>query len=156
MLFLPIRPSRCSINLTNAQEVTFLPRSSTTVASLTVASSNPATGVNITVSPNDENGLGNGTTQFTRSYQIGSFVSLTAPATAGGNNFLKWQRDGADWATTPATSVTMDAAHTMTAVYVTPRTLTVASSNPNSGVNITVTPNDNGGLSSGTTHHSHL
>ena len=138
-------------NLTNASEITFLPRGPGTVASLTVASSNPASGVNITVSPNDENSLGNGTTQFTRSYQIGSIVNLTAPPTASGNNFLKWQRDGVDSVTTQATSVTMDAAHTMTAVYVTPRTLTVASSNPSSGVNITVTPADNSSLGNGAT-----
>jgi len=137
------------INLTNAAEVTFLPRSPTTVATLSVASSNPAGGVTITVSPNDAGGLGSGPTPFTRSYQLLSLVNLTAPATVGGNLFQKWQRDGADWATTAATTVTMDAAHTMTAVYV--ATLTVASSNPNVGVSITVTPNDNGGFSSGMT-----
>lgn len=87
---------------------------------LTVASSNPNSGVNITVSPNDNSNLGIGSTQFTRTYNNNTVVSLTAPSTAGGNNFQKWQRDGADWATTQATSVTMDANHTMTAIYVTP------------------------------------
>jgi predicted lipoprotein with Yx(FWY)xxD motif len=119
---------------------------------LTVASVNPSSGVNITVSPNDNGGLGNGTTQFTRSYNNGTGVNLTAPATAGGNTFQKWQRNGVDYATTQATTVTVDADHTMTAVYVTPiRTLTVASSNPASGVSITVSPNDNGGLGNGIT-----
>ena len=118
---------------------------------LTVASSNPS-GVSITVSPVDNGGLGGGTTQFTRTYNINTIVALTAPATASGNNFQKWQRDGTDWATTAATTVTMDANHTMTAVYVTPtRTLTVASSNPNSGVSITVSPNDNSNLGNGAT-----
>src|SRR6185369_6783576 len=119
---------------------------------LTIASANPSSGVSITVSPNDNGGLGNGTTQFTRTYNQGTSVNLTAPATAGGNNFQKWQRNGVDWATTQGTSVPLDANYTMTAVYVTPpRTLTVASTNPSSGVSITVSPNDNGGLGNGTT-----
>ncbi|MEK6283137.1 MAG: InlB B-repeat-containing protein [Acidobacteriota bacterium] len=119
---------------------------------LTVASTNPASGVNITVSPNDNGALGNGATQFTRTYNNNTVVSLTAPATASGNNFQKWQRDGVDFAVTLATTVTMDANHTMTAVYVAPpRTLTVASTNPASGVNITVSPNDNGALGNGAT-----
>ncbi|MBI3414136.1 MAG: hypothetical protein HY043_02260, partial [Verrucomicrobia bacterium] len=119
---------------------------------LTVASSNPNSGVSVTVNPNDNNAQGNGNTQFTRTYNNNVSVNLTAPATAGGNSFSKWQRDGVDWATTAATTVTMDANHTMTAIYVTPtRTLTVASSNPNSGVSVTVSPNDNNAQGNGVT-----
>src|SRR5206468_5686969 len=121
---------------------------------LTVASTNPASGVSITVSPNDNNAAGNGVTQFTHVYNNATVVSLTAPATAGGNNFQKWLKDGADFAnnTLANVSVTMDSNHTMTAIYVTPtRTLTMASSNPNSGVNITVSPNDNNGAGNGMT-----
>ena len=122
---------------------------------LTVASTNPASGVSITVSPNDNSGLGNGTTQFSRTYNQNTIVSLTAPATAGGNNFQKWQRNGVDWAVSQATNVTLDANYTMTAVYVSPqRTLTVASTNPASGVLITMSPNDNSGLGNGTTQFS--
>jgi hypothetical protein len=87
---------------------------------LTVASTNPSSGVSITVSPNDNGAQGNGTTQFTRTYNNSTVVSLTAPATASGNNFQKWQRDGVDFAVTQATTVTMDANHTLTAVYRTP------------------------------------
>jgi hypothetical protein len=86
---------------------------------LTVASSNPASGVAITVSPNDNGGLGNGSTPFTRTYNSGTSVTLTAPATASGNNFSKWQKGGVDYATTASTSVSMTANTTMTAVYVT-------------------------------------
>jgi hypothetical protein len=89
---------------------------------LTVASSNPASGVAITVSPADKSGLSNGTTQFTRSYNSGTAVNLTAPATASGNNFSKWQKGSVDYATTASISVTMTANTTMTAVYVTPPT----------------------------------
>jgi hypothetical protein len=101
----------------------------TAIRTLTVASSNPANGVNITVSPTDNNSQGSGTTQFTRAYNNNSNVSLTAPGTAGGNNFQKWLKDGADFAnnTVANVNVTLDADHTMTAVYVasTP-TVTVA------------------------------
>jgi hypothetical protein len=93
---------------------------STTAYTLTVASSNPSSGVAVTVSPADTSGAGNGTTQFTRSYNSGTAVTITAPATSGTNTFQKWQKDGVDAATTQATSVTMTANTTMTAIYVTP------------------------------------
>lgn len=120
---------------------------------LTVASTNPGSGVPITLNALDNNGNGSGTTQFTRIYNLNTFVLLDAPLTAGGNIFLKWQKDGADFTASRSASVSMNAAHTMTAVYraASTVTLTVASQNPSSGVNITVSPNDNGGLNNGTT-----
>ncbi len=142
------------IDLTNAQTVTFLPRSLS--HTLTVASVNPSSGVSITVTPTDAGDQGNGTTPFTRGYVPTSVVSLTAPATTGSNRFQKWQRDGVDWSTNRATSLTMDAPHTMTAVYIVGHTLTVASSGPNSGVTITVSPNDNNGQGNGTTQFTRL
>jgi len=91
---------------------------------LTVASSNPSSGIAVTVIPNDNNGLGNGTTQFTRTYNQFTTVTLIAPSTAPGDLiFLKWQKDGADWSSSSSTSVTMDVDHTMTAVYLTPKTV---------------------------------
>ncbi len=95
------------------------------VRTLTVASTNPASGVSITVSPADNNTQGNGTTQFTRTYNNNTQVTLTAPASAAGNSFQKWQRNGVDFATTPAATVTMDANYTMTAVYLSPVQVTV-------------------------------
>jgi Metallo-peptidase family M12B Reprolysin-like/Divergent InlB B-repeat domain/FG-GAP-like repeat len=86
---------------------------------LAVSSSNPS-GISITISPNDNNGQGSGVTQFSRIYDNNALVTMTAPPTAAGNHFQKWQRDGVDVATTLATSVTMDANRTMTAVYGTP------------------------------------
>lgn len=127
---------------------------------LTVASSNPASGVSVTVSPNDNSGQGSGVTQFTRVYNTNASVSLTAPSMAGGNNFQKWQRDGVDVTTSLLANLTLDADHTMTAVYVTAppptRTLTAASSNPSSGVGITVSPNDNNGQGSGVTQFTRV
>jgi hypothetical protein len=108
------------------------------IRTLTVNSSNPSSGVAITVSPPDNSAQGNGTTSFTRNYNDGSGVNLTAAASAGGNNFQKWHRDGVDFSFTAATTPHhMDANHTMTAIYVAPppviRTLTVNSSNPSGG-----------------------
>jgi hypothetical protein len=130
------------------------------VYTLTVASSNPNSGVGIGVIPNDNNGQSSGTTQFTRNYNEIVVVGLNAPLTApGGNVFQKWQRNGVDYDSNQSTTVQMNGSPTtitMTAVYVAPQifTLTVASSNPNSGVNITVSPNDNGGFGNGATQFS--
>ena len=138
-------------DLTNAATVVFARRSPVSRPVLTVASSNPASGVGITVSPNDISGAGNGTTQFTRSYNRGTTVTLTAPATVNGNKFKMWQRDGQDWSGTVSTNVSVNFSTTMTAVYVTPPTLTVTSTNPKSGVAIEVLPNDTTGAGNGTT-----
>ena len=125
---------------------------------LTVTSSNPNSGVSVLVSPADNGGLGNGATTFTRKYNSSTVVTLTAAATAGGNSFQKWQRDGADWSTSLSTTVTMDTNRTMTAVYYPPipRTLTVASANPTGGVSITASPNDSNGQGSGVTAFSRI
>jgi hypothetical protein len=85
---------------------------------LSVASSNPTSGVVINAT-RDLSRKSSGTTPFTLSYNSGTVVTLTAPATAGGNNFQKWQKGGVDYATTASTTVTMTANTTMTAVYVT-------------------------------------
>lgn len=70
------------------------PPGSALTRTLTVASSTPDSGINITVSPNDINGVGSGTTLFTRAYNTNASVTLAAPTTAGSNNFQKWQRNG--------------------------------------------------------------
>src|SRR5580692_12027112 len=57
---------------------------------LTVDSTDPANGVAITVAPADNNSAASGTTSFTRTYNAGASVTLTAPATSGGNNFSSW------------------------------------------------------------------
>jgi len=109
-----------------------------TPRTLTVASTNPASGVSVILSPNDINGAGNGTTQFTRTYNNNQVVSLTAPATANGNSFQKWLKDGADFAnnTVVNVNVTMDANHTMTAVYTTPMTVQFDSASYSAAENI--------------------
>lgn len=121
---------------------------------LTIASSNPASGVAITATT-DLNGNGNGTTSFTRDYLYSTAVTLVAPATASGKNFSKWQRNGVDLLFNSTLNYTVDTNVTLTAVFIEPPTTTwqfdIASSNPGSGVAITVTPNDNGALGNGVT-----
>jgi len=99
---------------------------------LTVNSTNPSTGVAITVSPNDVNGAGNGTTSFTRTYDSGTAVTLTAPSTASGDPFSSWS--GCTSASTETCNVTMSnnttvtanyTASTVTSITVTPTTATI-------------------------------
>jgi hypothetical protein len=103
------------------------------VRTLTVASSNPSTGVTVSVSPLDKSGLGNGTTLFTRSYDNNTTVTLTAAASSGSNTFQKWQRDGIDLSANAAVNVVMDANHTLTAVYIVPPPATVELLSPVNG-----------------------
>ncbi len=122
------------------------------IYTLTVNSLNPSTGVSVTVYPADENGSGTGSTSFTRSYPSGATVTLTAPATAGGSPFVKWQQNGADYPGGTAVTIPITANTTMTAVYAAPpRALTVNSWNPGSGVNVVVDPADRNGAKDGTT-----
>ena len=124
-----------------------------TTYALTVDSTNPASGVAITVSPADINSGGNGTTSFTRTYDSGASVTLTAPATSGSNTFSSWT--GCTSASTVTCTVSMTANATVTANYATPPpityTLTVDSIDPTSGVAITVSPADNNAAGNGTT-----
>jgi Tol biopolymer transport system component len=85
---------------------------------LTVTSVNPGSGVNITVSPNDNNGAGNGTTPFTRTYDLNTGVNLVAPATVGTNTFWKWQLNGVDYTPGLSAPITMAQDYTFTAIYV--------------------------------------
>jgi type IV secretory pathway protease TraF len=118
---------------------------------LTVASTTPSTGVAITVTPADNNGSANGTTSFTRLYNTGTAVTLTAPAMSGVNTFKSWS--GCTAASTVTCNVTLTANTTVTANYTAPvtYTLTVNSTNPSSGVTIAVSPADNNNTSSGNT-----
>src|SRR5262249_27619010 len=86
---------------------------------LTVTSSNPDSGVNITVSPNDNNGAGNGTTPFTRTYDLNVGVNLVAPATVGTSTFWKWQLNGIDFTPGLSAPITMTTNYTLTAMYIT-------------------------------------
>jgi hypothetical protein len=89
-----------------------------TTYTLTVNSATPASGVAITVTPADNNSAGNGSTSFTRTYNAGTGVTLTAPAAAGTNKFSSWS--GCTSSSTMTCSVTMNAAAAVTANYAAP------------------------------------
>jgi hypothetical protein len=84
---------------------------------LTVTSSNPDSGVPITMTPTDSNGDSDGVTPFTRTYDHYTTVTLSAPVTADGNSFKKWLLNGADSSNTLDAVVTMDANYNLTAEY---------------------------------------
>jgi hypothetical protein len=99
-----------------------------TTYTLTVNTTNPTTGVTISVTPADNSGASNGAATFTRTYNSGTAVTLTAPATAGSNNFSAWT--GCTSASTATCKVTINANATVTAAYAAPKTTP----------NVTVTP----------------
>src|SRR5579863_2362651 len=96
-----------------------------TAYTLTVNTVDPTTGVAMAVSPADNSGAGNGNASFTRTYNSGTTVSITAPASVGGHTFSAWS--GCTTAKTVTCSVTVNANTTVTATYLSP--------------SITITPN---------------
>src|SRR5665213_1391387 len=90
---------------------------------LTVNSAAPASGVAITVSPADNSSNANGSTSFTRTYNSGTVITLTAPTTAGGNKFSAWT--GCSSTSTVTCTVTLNAATTALATYAPPAVSTV-------------------------------
>jgi Leucine-rich repeat (LRR) protein len=121
--------------------------------SLTVLSS-PSAGAPVSVTPADYLGNTNGAAPFSRIYNQGAVVTLTAPAAHDGKPFSKWRIDGADASTSVALQVTMDNNHTVTAVYEAPPPTTyhlTVQSQPAAGVTVTVTPADNNQQTNGAT-----
>jgi len=102
-------------------------------------SSSPPSGVTITVAPTDKAGFGDGSTQFTRTFDRNAVATLTAPNRTSGNIFLKWLRNGADFATTASSNLTMDADYTMTAMFVAPRQIYVKTATSNAAAVDSVT-----------------
>lgn len=95
---------------------------------LTVSSVNPTTGVTMTVAPADNNGASNGSASFTRTYNPGTAVTVTAPATAGSNTFSSWS--GCTSSSTMTCNVTMSANETVTATYAAPKTTPTVTVSP--------------------------
>lgn len=110
------------------------------IRTLTVASTNPSGGVAIIVSPSDNNSQGNGNTQFIRTYNDGTAVTLGAPAVSGVNNFSNWT--GCDSASLATCTVTMNTDRTATANYVNPcraSSINVDQSNSNGVISVSAT-----------------
>jgi len=140
----------CSVTLNSSMTVTANYAVPVTYV-LTVNSTNPVSGVAITASPADNTSKSSGSTGFTLSYNSGTAVTLTAPATSGGNTFSSWT--GCTGTIGATCTVTLNANTTVTANYAVPATyvLTVSSTNPASGVAITASPADNTSKTSGST-----
>ena len=86
-------------------------------AVLTVTSSNPSSGVSVSTFIGSSS-YQSAVTPTSRSFASGTVAGVTCPQTlAGGKYFQKWQLDGVDFAFGTYTTVTMDAGHTLTAVY---------------------------------------
>jgi hypothetical protein len=119
---------------------------------LYIHSQNPSGGVPMTVWTTDLNGNKNGNTAMSRLYGASTNASVTAPLQFGNQWFDRWERDGANAGTNRTLTTVMGAGHTIRAIYLAGRTLTVDSQNPASGVPITVwTPDKNGQKSGNTT-----
>src|SRR5665213_219173 len=118
---------------------------------LTVNSTNPSSGVAVAAAPADNNGKATGSTSFALNYYTGTSVTLTAPASEGGNAFASWS--GCTSSSGINCTVAMNANITVTANYAVPAvyTLTIQSANPNSGVGISASPADVHNTISGTT-----
>ena len=84
---------------------------------LIVLGDNPYEGVSVSM-PADLVGTGAGVTPFVRIYPAGATVTLHAPNLApDGNEFEKWQIDGADYSGDPELQVALEDNHVVTAVY---------------------------------------
>lgn len=87
---------------------------------LQIRSSNPTSGIAVTVSAADLNGNQNGSTPIDRLYKDGSTVTLTAPALNGINPFKQWVVNGLPQPIGQlATNVLVNGTETATAVYYT-------------------------------------
>ncbi|NIM78721.1 MAG: hypothetical protein GTO20_08020 [Candidatus Aminicenantes bacterium] len=78
--------------------------------------STPDIDIDIMVSPDDNNGSGNGRTNFTRIYNEWANVMLTAPYSYNGKEFLKWTIDGSVYSS-QSVRVTMNREHTVNVYY---------------------------------------
>ena len=121
---------------------------------LTVNSTNPASGVPISVGNSLNNVITTGTTSFTETYDSGTTVTLTAPATTAGNSFSSWT--GCTSASTKTCTVTLNSNTTVTANFATPvkttptMTLTPSSSSITATQALTVTAAVSGASGSAT------
>jgi Glycoside hydrolase family 44 len=116
----------------------------TTSYTLTVNSTTPASGVQMSYTENGSNVAKTGNTSFSLVADSGTQIILSAPSTANGNNFSSWT--GCTTSSSTTCNVTLNANTTVTANYTTPTnySLTINSTNPDSGVPITGAPSGTG------------
>ncbi|MCP4221656.1 MAG: hypothetical protein GY765_43930, partial [bacterium] len=102
----------------------------------------PETGASITVTPTDNNGHGNGTSNFSRLYTDGTQVSVVAPSEYNGRLFQKFTIDGVANSSN-SIQVTMNQNHKVIAFYVKKEYKLYVQTLPETGASMTVVPNDN-------------
>ena len=129
------------------QESSYTPFPSYPNIQLVVASSTPASGVTITASPADNNGVTSGSSIYVLTYKSGTSAVLTAPSLSGTASFTSWT--GCTSTSGTVCNITATANTTVTANYTAAPVLTVTSSNPTSGVTISASPNDVNGAGAG-------
>jgi hypothetical protein len=96
-----------------------------TTFELTVNSADPALGVAITVAPVDNNAQSSGTTSFTRTYDQGTSVTITAPNGSGTNGTVFSSWTGCTTTSGATCTVVMNANETVTATYALKPTVSV-------------------------------
>ena len=97
-----------------------------TTYTVTVNTVDPTTGVSLTVTPADNSGAGNGSSTLTRTYNAGTAVTISAPATSGSHTFGSWA--GCTSAQTETCNVTVNANTSVTATYISPKIAVTPSS----------------------------
>lgn len=117
---------------------------------LSVDSAAPSSGISISVSPADINGAGNGSTPFSRTYNAGTAVVLSAALSSGGYSFVSWSGCTSNPSATVC-DVAMNANTTAKAIY-NQAGITSITISPNSAVigtqqQFTATVNGNGTFS---------
>jgi Glycoside hydrolase family 44 len=124
---------------------------------LTVDSTAPTSGISIgPVSPADNNGASSGTTPFTRSYNSGTQVTLSAPLSDSTYSFASWSGcTSTSGASGINCNVTMSANTTVTANYnqpgITSITVTPSTATIGTQQQFTATVHGNGSFSTGVT-----
>ena len=93
------------------------PATTLTVRSFSVATLNPNNGVSVTISPHDNYGQGSRQAPYSQIYTYGTSVNLSAPSSASGNVFQKWQKNGIDFGFNTDVTVVVDGDISMIAVY---------------------------------------
>jgi hypothetical protein len=123
---------------------------------LVVKSENPIDDVNVSISTPDIRGDTDGVTTFTRTYNPGEGVTVTAEETTSeGTVFQEWLLNGQPYSQDRSINLTMLSDVELTAVYgpADPdnRWLVVRSANPDGGVTIGIDPEDQRHLTDGET-----
>jgi hypothetical protein len=99
---------------------------STSTYNLTVDSAGPSSGITITATPADNNGLTRGETPYTLTYNAGTQVTLSAPQSITGGSFVSWSGCTPVNGTPSNCTVTMNANATATATYNEPSVTSIA------------------------------